>query len=79
LVALEAMSAGLYPVLNRNAAYLALAERKMPLSIADFSDPENAAAALEQAFAAILTEPAAMRDALIASARPYSWDHVAGL
>jgi len=79
LVALEAMSAGLYPVLNGNAAYRALAERQAPVTITDFSDARKAADAIGAAFDAIAADPSVMREALIAAARPYSWDHVAGL
>lgn len=79
LVALEAMSAGLYPVLNANAAYRALADRQAPVTITDFSVASKAADAIETAFDRISTNPAITREALMAAARPYSWDHVAGL
>jgi len=79
LVALEAMSAGLYPVLNANAAYRALADRRAPVTITDFGVASKAADAIETAFDRISTNPAITREALMAAARPYSWDHVAGL
>ena len=79
LVALEAMSAGLYPVLNANAAYRALADRQAPVTITDFGNAGKAADAIEAAFNKISGDPTVMREALMAAARPYSWDHVAGL
>lgn len=76
LVALEAMSAGLYPVLNGNAAYKALAERHEPVTLTDFGDRRTAADAIENAYQRISTDPA-LRKALLESAEPYSWDSVA--
>ena len=77
LVALEAMSAGLYPVLNGNAAYKALAERHGQMMLADFNDATAAVDAIESAYRRISSAPAAMREALLEAARPYSWDYVA--
>ncbi|RUV31278.1 glycosyltransferase, partial [Mesorhizobium sp. M1A.T.Ca.IN.004.03.1.1] len=49
LVALEAMSAGLLPVLNANDAFSTLADRHPVLLLADFTNPESAATAIEAA------------------------------
>lgn len=78
LVALEAMSAGLLPVLNGNAAFAALADRHSDLVITDFSEPARAADAMEQAFEHLVSDGAAIRAKLLSDARAYSWDVVAG-
>ncbi|WP_160007806.1 glycosyltransferase family 4 protein [Rhizobium sp. 18055] len=77
LVALEAMSAGLLPVLNNNAAYTTLAERHGEIVLADFSDTASAADAIETAHARLDAQGPAIRAALLADARAYSWDVVA--
>ena len=77
LVAVEAMSAGLLPVLHRNDAYKALAGRHSDLVLADFADPNGVAAALIDAHAWISTAGAALRNHLIDDAQAYSWTRVA--
>jgi alpha-1,3-mannosyltransferase len=77
LVAIEAMSAGLLPVLNPNEAFKALAERHSQLMLADFSRPQAAAEALENAFDRLLTNGLAIREQLIKGAAEYAWDRVA--
>ncbi|WSG95399.1 glycosyltransferase family 4 protein [Rhizobium johnstonii] len=78
LVALEAMSAGLLPVLNANDAFATLATRHPVLMLADFTNPERAATAIEAAHQALLRQPDAVRAELLDAARGYSWDIVAG-
>ncbi|PKA39082.1 glycosyl transferase family 1 [Rhizobium sullae] len=77
LVALEAMSAGLLPVLNANEAYTALANRHDPITLADFTSPQAAADAIEAAYRRLSFEGNALRQALLDAARGYSWDVVA--
>lgn len=77
LVALEAMSAGLLPVLNANEAYAALARRHPEIALADFAGPQAAADAIEAAHDRLLRDGAATRSALLAAARDYAWDVVA--
>jgi alpha-1,3-mannosyltransferase len=77
LVALEAMSAGLLPVLNNNEAYTTLAERHKEIVLADFSDTASAADAIETAHARLDAQGPTIRAALLADARAYSWDVVA--
>jgi alpha-1,3-mannosyltransferase len=72
LVAIEAMSAGLAPVLQPNAAYTQLAGQHSVIRLTDFADPEAACAAIDQAFAAIETQ-ANLRAVLIDAAQSYSW------
>ncbi|MCA2410706.1 glycosyltransferase family 4 protein [Rhizobium leguminosarum bv. viciae 248] len=78
LVALEAMSAGLLPVLNANDAFATLAARHPVLMLADFTNPETAATALETAYEHLSRQPDTVRTELLDAARGYSWDIVAG-
>ncbi|ANK87693.1 MULTISPECIES: glycosyltransferase family 4 protein [unclassified Rhizobium] len=78
LVALEAMSAGLLPVLNANDAFQTLADRHAVIRLADFTSPETAATAMESAYADLGCRPHALRSELLDAARGYSWDIVAG-
>jgi alpha-1,3-mannosyltransferase len=76
LVAIEAMSAGLVPVLEGNAAYRNLAERHGEIVITDFTNPAEAASAIEAAHARLVGEPG-LRDRAIEAASAYSWDGAA--
>ncbi|RYD82765.1 MAG: glycosyltransferase, partial [Sphingomonadales bacterium] len=76
LVAIEAMSAGLLPVLEGNAAYRALAGRHGAIRISDFSNPATAATAIESAHAALVADPG-LRERLIGEAESYSWQGAA--
>ncbi|ARM90430.1 glycosyltransferase family 1 protein [Rhizobium sp. CIAT894] len=78
LVALEAMSAGLLPVLNANDAFTTLAGRHPVITLADFTNPETAATVIEGAYEALARQPEAVRAGLLDAARGYSWDIVAG-
>jgi alpha-1,3-mannosyltransferase len=77
LVAIEAMSAGLLPVLENNSAYVALAAKHDLIRLADFSDAEAAARVMVESWQALSNDPAALRSGLIAGAQEYSWDSVA--
>lgn len=77
LVALEAMSAGLLPVLNANDAYRSLAGRHDAIILADFTKPEVAANAIEEAYRKVAAEGLVLRKSLIEAADAYSWDAVA--
>lgn len=77
LVAIEAMSAGLLPVLNANDAYKALAETHPALMLSDFSDPETAADTLTAAFERLEADDLSLRQELLSDARAYAWDEVA--
>ncbi|MBB6223664.1 glycosyltransferase family 4 protein [Rhizobium leguminosarum] len=78
LVALEAMSAGLLPVLNANDAFTTLAGRHPVITLADFTNPETAATGIEAAYETLARQPDAVRAGLLDAARGYSWDIVAG-
>ncbi|KQV73105.1 glycosyltransferase family 4 protein [Rhizobium sp. Root1220] len=77
LVALEAMSAGLLPVLNGNEAFRTLSERHNQLLLADFSDAASAAEAIEAAYDRLRSHGPQLRDQLMAETRAYSWEVVA--
>lgn len=77
LVAIEAMSAGLYPVLQGNDAYLQLAAKHSVIEITDFTRPEQAAASLKTAFEKVEAGGSDLRDQLIREAMAYSWETVA--
>ncbi|MDQ0458166.1 alpha-1,3-mannosyltransferase [Rhizobium paknamense] len=76
LVAVEAMSAGLLPVLNANQAYQALAEQHRDVQLADFSKPARAADAVEKAYRHLLAEGEALPQRLVSAAARYSWEGV---
>ncbi|MBX4976773.1 glycosyltransferase family 4 protein [Rhizobium lentis] len=78
LVALEAMSAGLLPVLNANDAFATLAGRHPVIRLADFTKAEAAATAIETGYEALQRAPDAVRSELLGATRGYSWDIVAG-
>lgn len=77
LVAIEAMSAGLLPVLNANEAYKAMAETHPALMLSDFADPEAAADTLTAAFERLHGDDLTLRQELLHDARSYAWDEVA--
>lgn len=76
LVAVEAMSAGLIPVLHPNDAYQTLATRHGTVRLADFAAPQAAAAAIVASFDALAADPNA-RAAAMREAEDYAWPQVA--
>lgn len=76
LVAIEAMSAGLMPILHENDAYRQLASRHDTIMLTDFSEPDGAADAIEAAYSRVVAGGTALREALMAETRPYSWASV---
>ncbi|MBX4971361.1 glycosyltransferase family 4 protein [Rhizobium binae] len=77
LVALEAMSAGLLPVLNANDAFTTLACRHPVIRLADFTHPETAVTMIEAAYETLARQPDVVRAELVDAVRGYSWDIVA--
>lgn len=75
--AVEAMSAGLLPVLHDNLSFRSLGDAHPALRIADFSLPQQAARSLETAFTLLATEGEALRETLIRGSRAHAWDRVA--
>ncbi|NBB49375.1 glycosyltransferase [Rhizobium sp. CRIBSB] len=72
LVAVEAMSAGLVPVLHANDAYRALAARHPGVAVTDFSRPDAAAQAVEGAYRALVANPS-LRAQMMAAASRHDW------
>jgi alpha-1,3-mannosyltransferase len=77
LVAVEAMSAGLLPVLNPNPAYADLAGKHPEIRLSDFADVQGAAQGLAAAFALLEENAPRYRQAAMDAAAGYSWDSVA--
>ena len=77
LALIEAMSAGLVPVIEPNSAFIAFARRHAGITLADFANAEQAAEALEAAHARLAAAPQALRQDAMAVARIYSWDGTA--
>lgn len=79
LVAIEAMSAGLMPLLNPNTAYSDLASKHTEVRLCDFGASEKAAASIEAAFAELSAGAGAdaYRMAAMQAAAGYSWERVA--
>ncbi|MGF0540469.1 glycosyltransferase family 4 protein [Agrobacterium sp. ES01] len=76
LVAVEAMSAGLVPVLHTNEAYRQLANTHSQIHLADFSKPAHAAYEIERAYASLVHDPEGLRRQMMEYAEHYAWDHV---
>jgi alpha-1,3-mannosyltransferase len=77
LVAVEAMSGGLLPVLHPNDAYAALAARHADLVLADFSAAGAAAEAVLAAYNRLRADHSGLRSRLMIEAAGYAWDGVA--
>lgn len=73
---IEAMSAGLAPVVHPNPAFAGLARRHEAIVAADFSNASAAVDALEAAYAARAADPA-LPERLMGEARGYAWPAVA--
>ena len=77
LVAIEAMSAGLVPVLEANTAYTALATQHSDIHLCDFTDAARAADTIRAAYQSLLGEPS-LRARLMTETEAYSWAGAAG-
>ena len=74
---IEALSAGLAPVVEANAAFKGFAAKSADIALADFGDAARTAQTIEAAYGKLSADPAAMRARLIAAAAPYAWPGVA--
>ena len=74
---IEALSAGLLPVVEANAAFKSFAGRVSDAVLTDYAQPAGAAAAIMAAHARLAADPAAMRARLVAAAQPFAWPGVA--
>lgn len=77
LVAIEAMSAGLLPVLQDNSAYASLAAKHSLIRLADFTRAEQGAQSILAAWQKLNSDPGGVRATLMREAGDYSWDGVA--
>ena len=73
---IEAMSAGLKPVVHPNDAFAGLAARHPSIRLVDFTDPAAAAAAIREAHRSLVETPASARPTPEELA-PYAWPQVA--
>lgn len=69
---IEALSAGLVPVVESNTAFRSLQDRHPMVHLADYSDPEKAAGTIAHAMAELVRVPS-LRSAAIGSADQHSW------
>jgi alpha-1,3-mannosyltransferase len=76
LVAIEAMSAGLLPVVHPNSAYQDLADRYDCVRLADFEDAQAAATAIETTFEQAQTGFPEMKQKIMAAASDFAWPAV---
>ncbi|MBC2857811.1 glycosyltransferase family 4 protein [Stappia sp. 28M-7] len=74
---IEAMSAGLVPVVEPNAAFSAFAQRHPGIALTDFGDAEQAANALAAAHDRLAADPKGLREEVMAVAQTYSWESTA--
>lgn len=74
---IEAMSAGLVPVVEPNAAFSAFARKHAEIALADFGNAEQAANALAAAHARLCGNPQGLREEVMAVAQTYSWESTA--
>jgi len=77
LVAIEAMSAGLLPILQENSAYVALAARHGLMKVGDFTYASQGAELILDAWRTLAADPEGIRTALVREADGYSWEKVA--
>ncbi|MFA6964384.1 glycosyltransferase family 4 protein [Bosea sp. (in: a-proteobacteria)] len=73
---IEAMSAGLIPIVQPNAAFTALAGAYPVIRLADFAAPSEAASVVTEAFSSLEASRGALKPDIEALA-PYSWQQVA--
>lgn len=76
IAALEAMSAGLIPILSDIPPFRKLVEKTGMGMLVDSADLAESAAKTLRLDEAVTSNPAAHRESARAAALPYSWDHV---
>jgi len=75
LVLIEALSAGLLPIVQANDAFQSLAKHHTTVYLTDFADTEGAALAISSAFDRLQKRPE-LRDAGMNSAKRHGWETV---
>jgi len=78
IVAIEAMSAGLLPVLQDNSAYAVLAAKHKVIELGDFARAEQGAQVILKAWKKLLADPAGIRSTAAREAEDYSWTNIGG-
>lgn len=73
----EALSAGLSPVVEANAAFAEFAAKGPEVALTDYANPEGAAQAIVAAYARLAADCAGVRVAAMRAAAPYAWSGVA--
>jgi alpha-1,3-mannosyltransferase len=76
IVAIEAMSAGLLPVLQDNSAYAALAAKHKMIALGEFARAGQGVSVILDAWQKLLSDPAGIRATLMSEAEDYSWSNV---
>jgi alpha-1,3-mannosyltransferase len=79
LAVIEALSAGLIPIVHANEAFRSLAKTCDLVHLADFRDSADAATKIEEVFAALRQNHADLRSAAQKAAVNYDWPAVADL
>lgn len=74
---IEALSAGLMPVVQPNTAFRALAQRHPMVHLADFADPEQAAGTIAHVMAELERTPT-LRMSAVVSAEQHAWSTTIG-
>ena len=77
LALIEAMSAGLIPLVQPNQAYRAFAEDHGNLNLCDFADAAAAASQLQSLHARVRESLAEHQDVVMKTVQAYSWAHTA--
>ncbi len=77
LALVEAMSAGLMPVVQPNGAYTAFADKHKNVTLCDFSNPLKAAEQIGRLHETVESNFASLRQAVIDTVQEYSWTNVA--
>lgn len=77
LVLIEAMSAGLIPVVHENAAFQSLSEKHPLVQLTDFENTAQAAGAVQSAFAQ-LSDNKGQRNSAMQSSKLHGWETAAG-
>jgi alpha-1,3-mannosyltransferase len=77
LAVVEAMSAGLVPILHNNPTFVDLGAKHPPIALADFGDAKSAARVVTECHDTMLASGGDLRAEMIERAEEYSWSSVA--
>ncbi|MEP0234557.1 MULTISPECIES: glycosyltransferase family 4 protein [Roseibium] len=71
---IEALSAGLLPIVQPNSAFQSLSEKHPSVRLVDFTDAAAVAGNVENAWSELSVDPGRARQSAIVSAQQHSWD-----